>query len=207
MNYSVSSGMRLGVMDDEQWMLQKKYAAKQIGLMDEKEMSLWPKALLLKIHVITGWVIPATELLNILVDQFQKKLLEDYWNLNTEEIEYAFRRSGTTIKDWGKEMNLNLIDQVLIPYLQERIEASQNEEKRKRPPEQKIYTDAEIRNQRRGHLETAYQVMRIGRMPLIFPYYADVLIQDGFIEKSEDMDQFFSDCLEKGIENLYIKEN
>lgn len=199
--------MSLQVMDDEKRMLAKKYAGKQICHMDEKEISLWPKALLLKIHIITGWVIPGTELLNILVDQFQKKLVEDYGNLNTEEIEYAFRRSGTTIKDWGKEMNLNLIDQVLIPYLNERMQVSAKEEKLKHPPEQVIYTDEEIHNQRRGHLEMCYQVLRRGKMPIIFPYYAEVLVQDGFIEKPEDMDQFFSDCLGKGIENLYVKEN
>lgn len=194
-------------MDDEKRMIEKKYAAKQICHMDEKEISLWPKALLLKIHIITGWVIPATELLNILVDQFQKKLIEDYGNLNTEEIEYAFRRSGTTIKDWGKEMNLNLIDQVLIPYLNERMQVSAKEEKIKHPPEQKIYTDEEIMNQRRGHLEMCYQVLRRGKVPIIFPYYAEVLVTDGFIEKQEDMDQFFSESLGKGIENLYVKEN
>lgn len=175
-------------------------------MMNDSELSVWPKALLLKIHVITGWVIPTTDLLNILIDQFQKKLVEDYGNLNTEEIEYAFRRSGTIIKDWGKEMNLNLIDQVLIPYLGQRIEASAVEEKRKTPPEQKIYSDEDILNQRRGQLETCYQVMRSGKMPIIFPYYAEVLIKDGFITSVEDMDQFFTDRLNRGVEMLYVKQ-
>jgi len=195
------------VPDEESLMIQKKYAAPQICQMNAQELIVWPKALLLKIHIITGWVIPSGDLLNILVDQFQKKLIEDYGNLNTEEIEYAFRKSGTVIKDWGKEMNLNLIDQVLIPYLQQRIEVSANEEKRSKPPVQKIYTDEEIMDQRRGHIEMAYQVIRSGKTPLIFGYYAEVLVHDGFIKTPEDMDQFFVDRLNGGFENIYIKEH
>lgn len=176
--------------------------------MNEQELSLWPKALLLKIHVITGWVIPASDLLNILIDQFQKKLIEDYGNLNTEEIEYAFRKSGTIIKDWGKEMNLNLIDQVLIPYLQDRVEASTNEEKRKSPPVQKIYTDEEITNQRRGHIEAAYQAMRSGYLPIMHIYFPEVLHLDGLISRATDeaMTEFFVNWLNDGKQNIYIKD-
>lgn len=192
--------------DEEQKLIHLKYAAKQICQMNDQEINLWPKALLLKIHVITGWVMPENQFFNILVDQFQKKLIEDYGNLNTEEIEYAFRKSGTIIKDWGKEMNLNLIDQVLIPYLSERVEASANEEKKKDPPVQKIYTDEEILNQRRGHIEMAYQAMRSGHLPILHIYFPEVLHMDGLIPRSTDevMNEFFVESLGKGIENIYI---
>lgn len=177
--------------------------------MDANELSLWPNALLIKIHVITGWVMPEKALFNILVDQFQKKLIEDYGNLNTEEIEYAFRKFGTVIKDWGKEMNLNLVDQVLIPYLQERIEASQNEEKKKNPPVQKIYTDDEILNQRRGHIELAYQAMLNGKYPILHIYFPEVLHMDGFIPAPNDeaMNEFFVKALGENRDNIYIKGN
>lgn len=207
-NSLTSSKQSLAVLDEENVIIQKKYAAKQIRQMNDQELSLWPKALLLKIHVITGWVIPASDLLNILIDQFQKKLIEDYGNLNTEEVEYAFRKSGTVIKDWGKEMNLNLIDQVLIPYLQERIEASANEEKGKHPPVQKIMTEEEITNERRGHIESAFQAMKDGRLPIMHIYFPEVLHMDGLIPAAneEAMTEFFVEALGKGRENIYIKE-
>lgn len=103
--------------------------------MSEADVNKWAKALLIKIHVITGWVIPeSAEFLNILIDQFQKKLVEDYPELNPDEIEYAFRSKGTVVEDWGKAMNLNLLDKVLIPYRNERFLLSRMEEQVKPPP-------------------------------------------------------------------------
>lgn len=92
------------------------------------ERGLWAKGAIIKIHVITGWVVPSNELLNVLVDQFEKKMLEGYPTLNGDEFEYAFRTYGTTVKDWGKQMNLSLIDEVLIPYMEARRNVSAIEE-------------------------------------------------------------------------------
>lgn len=100
--------------------------------MSEGDVSKWAKALLAKIHVITGWVIPQDEMLNILVDQFQKKLSESYENVNPDEIEYAFR-NNTSVKDWGKVLNLAMIDEVMIPYLDSRREISHIEAIKKVP--------------------------------------------------------------------------
>ncbi len=72
-------------------MIVLKYKSKRIGEMNEEEVSKWGKTLLLKIYVITGWTIPSDEvLLIILIDQFQKKLVESYINLNTDEVEFLF---------------------------------------------------------------------------------------------------------------------
>lgn len=87
--------------------------------------------LLLKIHVITGWEIPQKELMNILIDQFTKKILESYGNINTDEIEYVFRNKPVEIKEWGKAMNISLFDEVIIPYIEKRFEISKIEEQRK----------------------------------------------------------------------------
>jgi hypothetical protein len=95
------------------------------------DLIIWVDALLLKIHAITGWTIPEKKILTILVDQFRKKILESYPTCNPDEIEYAFRQSGTTVKDWGKSMNLSLIDEVMIPYLAKRFEISKVEEQKK----------------------------------------------------------------------------
>lgn len=123
--------MKLNLTPEENTILQVKYQSKPIGKMNDSELSKWSKGLLVKIHVITGWVIPDDELMNILIDQFQKKLKESYFNVNVDEIEYAFRTYGTTVKDWGKSMNLALIDEVMIPYLESRAQVSKFEEHKK----------------------------------------------------------------------------
>lgn len=92
------------------------------------ERGLWTKGAIIKIHVITGWVIPSNELLITLVDQFEKHMFESYPTLNGDEVEYAFRTYGTTVKDWGKQMNLSLIDEVLAPYMVARRSVSAIEE-------------------------------------------------------------------------------
>lgn len=175
--------------------------------MTEWEIKKWAIALILKINVITGWIIPDEEIMNILVDQFEKKLIEDYDMLNTEEIEFAFRKSGTTAKDWGKEMNLNLIDQVLGPYLDSRLQASANEEKRKRqPPPQKVWTDEEILNERRGQIEQAFQAMRKGYYPILHPYYREVLDGDKLLLEDENLPAFFVRKLNSNAQNIYLND-
>jgi len=96
------------------------------------ELDNWAQALLVKINAITGWTIP-DETTDILVDQFRKKIAESYANCNPDEIEYAFRNYGTGVKDWGKQMNLSLIDEVMIPYLGRRLELSRLEEEKSKP--------------------------------------------------------------------------
>jgi hypothetical protein len=101
-------------------MLTRKYAAKPIGAFSDMEVSIWATALILKIHAIVGWKMPEGEVLNVVDDQFQKKMRESYSTMNVEEIEFAFRKNGHLVEDWGKQLNLALIDKVLIPYLNER---------------------------------------------------------------------------------------
>lgn len=81
------------------------------------DLLLHSQASMLRICVITGWQMPEDELQDILIDQFMKKLTETYPNVNPEEFEYAFRTYGTTVQDWGKQINLSLIHQVMHPYL------------------------------------------------------------------------------------------
>jgi len=108
--------------------IRAKYGATRFRNMNDDQIDLWGDAMLLKIAVITGWTLPTQSLQNILVDQFKKKLLESYADCNPEEIEYAFRNYGCEMKDWGKQLNLALIDEVMRPYLQRRREQSFVEE-------------------------------------------------------------------------------
>ena len=101
--------------------------------MDFEEVDLWADALLLKINSITGWVLPESTMLTVFTDQFKKKISESYGNANPDEVEYAFRNYGTGVKDWGKQMNLSLIDEVMVPYLARRRELSQLEEQKTKP--------------------------------------------------------------------------
>ena len=100
--------------------IKRMYVSPAIGTLGSSEFSKIVKALLIRIHVITGWMIPENELLNVFVDQVRKKMIESYYMLNTEEIEYAFRNTGSDIKDWGKHMNIFLLDQVLSPYIEKK---------------------------------------------------------------------------------------
>lgn len=118
---------------DESKIIELKYSGKTFGIMDDTERWNAAQALLVKIHAITGWSIPVSDLMNVLIDQFQQKLTEGYKNLTVNEVEYAFRNKGNDITDWGKAMNLSLFDEVMIPYLEKRFELSRVEESLKKP--------------------------------------------------------------------------
>mgnify|MGYP003421232987 FL=1 len=96
--------------------------------MNEEELELSAYELLLKIHAVRGWTVPVSELMDILVKQFSLKMTEKYANVNSEEMMYAFRNTELEIKDWGKALNLSLIDEVMLPYLEQRFELSRTEE-------------------------------------------------------------------------------
>lgn len=97
-------------------------------MLSDAELEKVTQLLILKIYTITGWPIPEDELKKILVDQLSKKIKESYPNVNETEVEYAFR-SNLTVKDWGKSMNLVLIDEVLSGYLERRADVSRMEER------------------------------------------------------------------------------
>lgn len=126
------SGLKDKLLPNENKVLELKYTGKQFDVMNENERWFAAQTLLLKIHAIKGWTIPASEMMDILIDQFQHKLKEGYKNVTVAEMEYAFRNS-TDIKDWGKALNLSLIDEVMLPYLENRFDLSQQEEKLKKP--------------------------------------------------------------------------
>lgn len=96
--------------------------------MTPQERDAATKEILMRIHVITGWQMPANELILILIEEFNKKIIESYPNTNAEEITYAFRNKSGDIKEWGKSLNISLIDEVMLPYLEKRFEISRIEE-------------------------------------------------------------------------------
>jgi hypothetical protein len=158
---------------EEKIIINRKYAAPTFGTMDAGTLFGVVEILLLKLHVITGWAIPADELQTILTDQLAKKFQESYQNVNAEEMEYAFR-SNTEVKDWGKAMNLNLIDEVMRPYLNKRFELSRIEEQQKAREkaerEQKLLPPPEISDA--DFIEAVYQSFKITGQSSLIPVLA-----------------------------------
>lgn len=117
------------------------------------EQSISAKETLLRIHVIAGWAMPPDELMIILIDEFTKKVVESYPNITVEEISYAFRSEGYKVKEWGKALNISLIDEVMVPYLEKRFELSKFEEQKVKQIEHKPDID-QIEKEYQEYLKT-----------------------------------------------------
>lgn len=206
MKHLMNSETILRLTPDEIIVLEKKYASKKFKFLTDVERIYAVKNLLLKIHVITGWNLPNAEFKKVLDDQFLKKIMENYSTLNPDEIEFAFRSNGTTTEDWGKEVNLNLLDKILIPYIENRFEISSREEKLLPAPEIKSWTNEDILNKYRSEIEVCYQALRKGYRPIIHIYFEETLRNDDMINEGENIHEFFVRKLNSGTENLYIKE-
>lgn len=174
--------------------------------MGETNLFAFANATLIKIHVITGWAIPKDDILDVLLDQFIKKIKESYGNTNPEEWEYAFRNYGTTVKDWGKSMNLSLIDEVMMPYLSDRKHLSHElEERKEEPPPTKILSDEELDNLHRGWTEEYYQQIKKGSVQKVPDYTRSILTKDGLISNGGEAEMFFTWKLENEVESVYKK--
>lgn len=185
-----------------------KYKSVPVGIMTDDELSKWGKGLLAKIHVITGWTIPnSPELINILTDQFQKNLVEKYPMLNPDEIEYAFRQHGTSIEDWGKAMNLSLIDAVLAPYVHKRFDISEDERlvNTKKDYTQKIFTYEELEDGQREDAERQYQMFKKGFALKALEVNKAILVKDGLMNDDEKVIDFFIRKSENGVKNIYVR--
>lgn len=194
---------------EEKTVVEHKYKSPPIGKMSESEVSMWAKGLLTKIHVITGWTIPnSNELINILTDQFQKILIEKYSMLNPDEIEYAFRQYGTSIEDWGKSLNLSLIDSVLSPYAHKRFDISEDERfiNTKKDYTQKIFTQQELDDSAREDAERQYQLFLKGSQLKGLEFNKSILEKDGLISENELVLDFFKRWLSRGHSNIYVKK-
>jgi hypothetical protein len=168
------------LLPEEKTILANKYASPSFAMVPPEDRRLLAKTLILKIHIITGWTIPANESMQILEDQFTKKMVESYPTVNAEELEYAFRNNP--VKDWGKNMNLNLIDEVMTPYLQQRKELSRIEETQARPLE---LPAPEISDE--DYLEavkSTYKLTKDWRMIPVLAY--DILVRKGLINLTKE---------------------
>lgn len=186
--------------------LQKKYVEPKIEKMGDAELLGRTAECLLKIHIITGWVLPDDRAyIKILTEQLFLKFKEDFYMLNFSEIDFAFRKSVGK-KDWGKNTNLELICAVLSEYCSDRLKISCEEEKINTQPIQKVYTEEEILNQRREEIENAFHAMKKGYYPLLHSYFKQVLLEDELMTEAETLGEFFVRKLNSNIEHIYEKE-
>ena len=104
--------------------------------MEETKIIIGIKAMLVQIHIITGWSLPENRegstlgMRTILENQFAKKLTESCRDINFTEIEYAFRQYGTVTKDWGKNFSINMFSEVIDAYRAHRQQVSELERDR-----------------------------------------------------------------------------
>lgn len=150
--------------------------------MTEDEGRVAALALLIKINIITGWSFPVNEdHQSILTDQFQKMLIEKYPTLNVDEMEYAFRNNLAI--DWGKNINLNLIDEVMQPYLDRRFEVSMKEQQVKTKPKE-LPTTEEISDE--DFLSSNKFVYHTSKkFQLVSAKCYDILIKQGKLKRPE----------------------
>ena len=117
---------------EEQAILSVKYRLPRISETSAIDIPRHAKGLLFRLHTITGWKLPEDDLfLNTLVSEFTQYLVEKCGDLNPEEISYAFRHYALDVQDWGKSMNISLIDKPLQEYRERRRQVSIFEEARK----------------------------------------------------------------------------
>ncbi len=187
----------------------KKYEAPQIKNMGDAELAGEVADCLRRIHVITGWNLPDDkQYMKLLFEELLQKLKEDFYMMNFPEIAYAIRKNGVGIKDWGKNMNLEMICNVLGAYCLEREKLSYEEEKLvNQPPPMKIYTDEEIDNDHRRWTEEFYQRIRKGNVEKVPAYCKDILVKDGLMKKEESVSGFFVFKLNSNAENIYRKKD
>lgn len=176
-----------------------KYCSKRFGKLSENEIELISHGLLFKIFVITGWEMPATnEMQDVLVDQFRKKLVESYSDFNVEEIEYAFRNYSSGVEDWGKQMNLSLIDKVMKPYAEARLAASRIEEsvKRELPAPQENLSDESMGE----WMKSCKEITSIELMPVMVYDWAE---KKGIVNYSiEQKKDFYKQAIARKFNQL-----
>jgi hypothetical protein len=125
-SYHSSQILENKLQAEEKKMFDLQFTKPTFSKFGDVELLIQVQVLVAKICVITGWNLPDSEDYKIILhDQFAKKMREDYYSLNADEVEYAFRKYGTGIEDWGKSFNLNLVDNVLVKYMNYRADLRQ----------------------------------------------------------------------------------
>lgn len=108
--------------------IKKKYSGPRINSVEPTELKKFAKAILFRIHTITGWKIPDDPIyLNTIVSEFQQYLTEQCSDLTTEEFVYAVRTFGLNVESWGNSINISLVNKPIQIYREKRAAVSDRE--------------------------------------------------------------------------------
>ncbi len=183
--------MTLGWTDEELRIWDLQYKSKPIKHINPATLLTKCQQAVVKISIVTGWAIPSEKIVqDVLIDELSKKLMEEYSSLNFDEFEYAIRSHGTKVKDWGKAINLTLIDQVLLMYIAARADVRRLEGA-KIPPKQ-IEAKIEPYNAKNMIEHVRSTFLKTGLVGLILPDVYELLVQSGQINLSiEEKNKIF----------------
>lgn len=184
-----------------------KYTGRRIEQMNDKELGIGTELTLIKISIITGWQIPDHEMYSrVLIEEMLNKFKEAYGDLTFAEILYAMRNFGSAVEDYGKAINLSLIDKVINAYRAERIKASQEEEKNIIPEEQKIFTQEELDNSAREVAQLTYSRYLSGGELFNPEINKAILMKDNYMKEGQTVVEFFKACASVGMVEIYVKQ-
>lgn len=174
--------------------------------MREGEILRMVDLMIFQIGVVTGWQLPDSQLYKDKIrEQLKRKCKESYSDLNFHEIEFAFRQYGSQVEDWGKAMNLSLIDKVINLYRADREVVSLIEEQKYKPV-QKIFTQDELDNFSREDAQRQYGLFLRGYELINPELNKDILIKDGLIKEGETVIGFFASMAEKNKPAIYQRQ-
>lgn len=84
--------------------------------------------LVIKVSAITGWTLPAGNAKKVFDEQLFEFLVLKYPHMNFPEMEFAFLNEAGRVQDFGKQINLGSMAEVLDAYIEKRTAASKLEE-------------------------------------------------------------------------------
>lgn len=124
------SKIPFGLSSQDQTILAVKYIQAPISRLDLLQAVGIIQGLIKRIKVIAGWNIPELkEDLEILYAELYQHFCENWPTVNAEEVAFAFRKYGSEVNNWGKDINLVLLDQIIGKYMAERREIGIIEER------------------------------------------------------------------------------
>jgi hypothetical protein len=137
--------------------------------------------LIKNIHVITGWRLPKTEyMLLILCRQLQKKLHFDYPGISHDEIENAFHKYGGE-ENFTGSLNISTIDRVLKKYFASKAQMNFDEERKIVTQTIPIPLPSEHLSECRALLEHKYQLYLVDEMEVeLLPAFIWPVLQRDF---------------------------
>ena len=182
-----------------------KYNGLRFSMMDENSLAMAANMAVYKISVITGWSIPSDATYqDALIAELINKFRESYSDMTAAELLYAFRNHASAVEDYGKALNLQLMDKVVAAYKIARQKVSAIEETQYKT-EQRIFTEDELMDGYREDAERCYQ-MFISRIPLRnAEILRPILTLDFKLDTNLPVIQFFIACIQAGKTNLYVK--